>query len=114
MKVLVCGGREYFDRETVFESLDRLHAEYGFTAVMHGAARGADALADAWAKSRGVARHPYPAAWKRYGNAAGPIRNSLMLTQGKPGLVVAFPGHVGTADMIAKAKAAGVPVIEYP
>jgi hypothetical protein len=49
--------------------------------------------------------------WKRYGNAAGPIRNQRMLEWG-PDLVVAFAGGTGTAGMVALARAAGVPVIE--
>jgi UDP-N-acetylmuramoylalanine-D-glutamate ligase len=44
-----------------------------------------------------------------HGNAAGPIR---MLKEGKPNYVVAFPGGPGTRDMVNKAKAAGVPVVE--
>lgn len=44
----------------------------------------------------------------------GPIRNSKMLLDGKPTLVVAFAGRRGTADMVQKARAAGVEVIEVP
>jgi hypothetical protein len=33
-----------------------------------------------------------------------------MLEQGKPEVVVAFPGGTGTADMIRKAHAAGIPI----
>jgi predicted Rossmann-fold nucleotide-binding protein len=33
-----------------------------------------------------------------------------MLSEGKPDLVIAFPGGRGTADMIRQAKEAGVPV----
>jgi ABC-type Fe3+-hydroxamate transport system substrate-binding protein len=33
-----------------------------------------------------------------------------MIEEGKPDLVVAFPGGRGTADMVAKAEAAGIPV----
>lgn len=35
-----------------------------------------------------------------------------MLSEGKPSLVVAFPGGEGTADMVRKARAAGVEVVE--
>ena len=35
-----------------------------------------------------------------------------MLDEGKPDLVVAFPGGTGTADMIRRAKKAGVEVKE--
>ena len=49
MKVIVCGGRNYSDRKRVFTTLDALHAETPITVLMHGDARGADALADDWA-----------------------------------------------------------------
>jgi len=37
-----------------------------------------------------------------------------MLTQGKPDLVVAFPGSKGTENMIRQAQTAGVPVHLIP
>lgn len=46
------------------------------------------------------------------GKAAGPIRNQHMIDTAKPDLVVSFPGGAGTADMVRRAKAAGVRVIE--
>jgi hypothetical protein len=33
-----------------------------------------------------------------------------MIVEGKPDLVIAFPGGEGTADLISRAKAADVPV----
>jgi hypothetical protein len=35
-----------------------------------------------------------------------------MLDEGKPDLVIAFPGGGGTADMMRRARAAGVEVLE--
>jgi hypothetical protein len=34
-----------------------------------------------------------------------------MLNEGKPDLVVAFPGGRGTADMVKRARAAGIELI---
>lgn len=112
MRVLVCGGRGYADRATLFHTLDRLHREMGFTVVIHGAAPGADSLADAWARKNKIPREPYPAEWDTHGHSAGPIRNTQMLVNGMPERVVAFPGGAGTADMVSKAKAAGLWVWE--
>ena len=50
--------------------------------------------------------------WEKHGRAAGPIRNKLMLDEGRPDLVVAFPGGRGTANMVKQASAASVEVIE--
>lgn len=110
--IIVCGGRDYTDRAAVFAALDRAHAKRPLVAVVHGAATGADALADEWAKARGVTRFPCPADWKLDGRAAGPKRNQFMLDCFQPFGVVAFPGGAGTADLVRRARAAGVPVWE--
>lgn len=114
MRVLVCGGRAYGDSHRVFQVLDTLHREAGIDVVIEGGARGADALARSWAE------HPYgcgsvetyEADWETHGTFAGPARNKRMLEEGKPDLVVAFPGGKGTADMVRKARKAGVEVVE--
>ena len=120
MRVLVCGGRTYGDWETVRRELDHLHLstlwEGPITCVIHGGARGADSLAHRWAKERSIPIERYPADWSR-GLRGGPERNARMLREGRPDLVVAFPGNKGTADMVGRARAAGLQVIEvqrYP
>lgn len=52
------------------------------------------------------------ADWEDLGRKAGPIRNQRMLDDGRPELVVAFPGGPGTAHMCRIAREAGVEVIE--
>jgi hypothetical protein len=111
LRVLVCGGRHYNDRDALFKYLDKTLVG-GEVAICHGGASGADALADAWAKARGVPCTPYPANWKKYGRRAGPIRNQRMLDDFDPALVIAFPGGRGTADMISKAQDHGVTVFD--
>lgn len=106
--VLVCGGRDYDDYEKVRATLNALKP----WRVIHGGARGADNLADRWAQYCGIACEVYEADWETHGKAAGPMRNQKMLDDGKPDLVVAFPGGRGTADMVRRAKKAGVPVQE--
>jgi predicted Rossmann-fold nucleotide-binding protein len=112
MRVLVCGGRDYLDRSRLNAVLDRLHVERGFTLVIAGGARGADTLAAEWAASRGILFEIYIAAWETEGRKAGPLRNFQMLEEGRPGLVVGFPGGRGTAHMCRIAREAGVEVIE--
>lgn len=114
MRVLVCGGRNYSNRDKVADVLGYLNPRdgNGITCVIHGGALGADALAAEWAIKHDITCASYAADWRTQGRAAGPIRNSLMLREGKPDVVVAFPGGRGTADMMAKARAAGVQVIE--
>src|ERR1700677_825377 len=99
IKVLVCGGRDFLDKQFVFKSLDAVHAEIPIAVLVHGNARGADTIGKEWAEA-----HPeiiikcYPADWAKHGKAAGFIRNAQMLTE-SPDLVVAFPGGNGTKHM---------------
>ena len=109
-RVLVCGGRDYADRDQLYRILDAAHLANQIICLIHGAARGADALAADWALDRDVLCTAYPADWDGDGGAAGPIRNQKMLDLGKPHLVIAFPGGRGTADMVKRAEKAGVPV----
>ncbi len=117
MRVLVCGGRDYDDHERVYAVLDFIAAEAEDSldpvdTVIQGAASGADHLASCWATARKVKVEGYRADWHNLGAAAGPIRNQKMLAEGRPDLVVAFPGGRGTADMVRRAKAAGIPTKE--
>jgi predicted polyphosphate/ATP-dependent NAD kinase len=76
-----------------------------------GNARGADQLGEQWAKNHGFPVEVYPADWETHGRAAGVIRNQQMLETGVD-LLIAFPGGRGTADMVRRARKAGVEVIE--
>lgn len=113
MRVLVCGGRAYRDQqhfERVMQQIDA--SDPHITTIIHGAAQGADQMGEMWGYKRGKNVEAFPADWAKYGLGAGPRRNQQMLTEGKPDLVVAFPGGKGTADMVRRARRAGVRVIE--
>jgi hypothetical protein len=112
MRVLVCGGRNYTDTARVFAVLDKLHADAGIDAVIEGGARGADSCSKEWAFRRNVDCMTFEADWENQGSFAGPARNKRMLEEGKPDLVIAFPGGRGTADMVRKARRTGVEVVE--
>ena len=106
MKILVCGGRDFNDAELMEDVLK----EYYITEIIEGEARGADALSRRYAEHHGIPVRAFPADWKTYGKRAGYIRNSAMLSEGKPDCVVAFPGGKGTEMMIKLAKKAGIEV----
>jgi hypothetical protein len=111
MKVLVCGGRDFTDRELLYEVLD----EYIYgpeDEIISGMARGADMMAAEYGWGAGIRVWEFPAQWDVHGRAAGPIRNQQMLDEGKPDLVLAFPGGKGTAHMVRISKRAGVEVRE--
>lgn len=120
--VLVCGGR-YYNQSAVVESvlsrlekLIQIYIEYGNrVTIVTGGATGADALAASWASScADRALRQFHADWKSFGRGAGPIRNSLMLSEGNPRIAVAFPGGKGTADMLRKLNSHRIPTLKIP
>ncbi len=110
MKVcyLVCGGRDFADRVPLEHELYKRPVG----AIVHGGARGADRMAGDWARKNGIPEIRIDANWDFYAKKAGPIRNGWMLEFVRVDVVLAFPGGSGTANMVAKARKAGIPVKE--
>lgn len=121
MKIAVTGGRKY--RLTEFETEDM--AEFvrcsGVTEFRDGGCSGADvgARRGAGLGSFGNIRFViYPADWKTFGKAAGPVRNERMLTgehfrygcSGNVDLLIAYPGDRGTENCIIQARNHGIEV----
>ncbi len=94
--------------------LDSVHSHRGISILIEGGATGADRMARYWAINKGIPVETYGADWERHGKAAGPIRNSRMIDDGLPDLVLAFVEGTnladsrGTADMVGKAERAGI------
>lgn len=113
-RVLVTGSRDWDKFVLLWETLDGIAAEHGELLIIHGAARGADSYAAGWAEISAYHDHdPNPADWTRLGKAAGQARNQAMVDKGAD-VCVAFykngAGNRGTADCVARAVAAGIPV----
>lgn len=119
MRILICGSRTWKDSAAIEGAL----FDYGIhrviethdtehLTVIEGGANGADKIAGEIAQKNDWKLKVYPADWQRYGKAAGFIRNSQMLHDGKPDLVLAFwdGKSRGTAMMIELAEKAGVEV----
>lgn len=110
--VLVCGGRQFNNRNFVFWCLDTLVPQLCQPfAILEGGARGADRCGREWAIARGRPFFTCPAPWTTHDDA-GPKRNQWMLDFGNPIYALAFPGGSGTRDMVNRLQAAGVPVWE--
>jgi YspA, cpYpsA-related SLOG family len=117
VRVLICGDRNWTDYDLIVRTLEGLGASapLGHT-VIDGVARGADSLGNRAAMTLWprINHMRFPADWRKFGKAAGPIRNRQMLATGRPDLVLAFHDDLehskGTADMVRIARQAGVPV----
>jgi hypothetical protein len=106
VKVLVCGGRDFNERQPLWDALYRLNP----CTIIEGGARGADKLGAEWARHTGTPLQTFPARWLEEGRAAGVLRNQRMLDEGRPDLVLVCPGGRGTADMTRRAREAGLPI----
>lgn len=122
-RVLICGGRDFNDWNGFARAMATVgdqgylgRSEYApggdarrrEITIIHGAARGADTMAAEWADDYGYPVEAYPADWDTHGRSAGYIRNAKMLEEGKPDLVISFPGGKGTKMMIDLATKAKV------
>lgn len=122
LKVLVTGGRFYTNQHHVWTVLfwyNRLYVSstltpYTAIQIIEGGATGADKSARKWAeKYYPDLLQTEPADWTKYGRAAGPIRNKLMLDKYQPNVVIAFPGNDGTNGMVELATKAGIYVDDH-
>jgi hypothetical protein len=116
--------------ETVEAVLDRLAVRDGeLLVVIEGAARGADQAAHLWCERHGLPedRHRcHPVDWRAKRQArlqrwplAGPERNSRMLLQDRPRLIICFHDHLDpasgeTSDMALRGLLRDVPVWLVP
>lgn len=114
MRLLICGDRNWEDRELIKKTILLLAPAF----IINGAGTGqpgADFLATDVAKELKIPYQEFPADWEFLKAKAGPIRNSQMLDEGKPDLVVAFHDYLdiskGTKDMVGKSARRGVPVL---
>lgn len=104
MRVLVCGGRDFFGDVSCLSLLP-------ISILIHGGAKGADTSAARWARQHHVHCAQVTAYWDILGASAGYARNSAMLFL-QPQLCVAFPGGKGTAMMITLCRKSNIPVCE--
>lgn len=59
--VAVVGSRNFGDADLMFRALDKYHHKYGISKIISGGAKGADSLAETWARENNVAtiiEHP--------------------------------------------------------
>ena len=109
MILLVCGGRDFSDKEFIYNCLDSVKGKIDL--IIEGGANGADRIAREWAVSKGIHFATVEALWGVYSNKAGPLRNKAMLML-KPDACVAFLGGTGTKSMVNLCNASSIKVWE--
>ena len=117
MRVLICGDRFY---DKVFFIEDFVKTLPKGSVVIQGECPfgGADLIAKAAAEEHGYEHDDYPADWTKFGKGAGPIRNTRMIKEGKPDVVVAFHDNIssskGSKNMLAQARFNRIPTLLNP
>ena len=108
MKLLVCGDRGWTDKLFIRDFILALNTYSSIDLIVEGGAVGADTLAGKIAQELDISLTVYPAEWTKYGRSAGYVRNTQMLEEVEPDLVVAFHDSIGdskgTAHCLREAK----------
>lgn len=112
INICVNGSRDFTGFLRLCEVLDSLipQEQRSSITILSGAARGADIMAEKWARDRQVHVKRFEANWKEEGLSAGPKRNQLMIEEADK-LISFWDGKSkGTKDTIDRARAKGIPV----
>ena len=103
IRVIVAGGRDFFDYTLLEKKLDKMFSEKN-VIVVSGMANGADSLGIRYAREHKLLISYFPALWAQHGNRAGFIRNEEM-AKIADACVCFWDGlSVGTEHMIETAK----------
>lgn len=116
-RIIIAGTRTFDDYALLRKTMCNLfgHVPPSQMEVMSGhCLTGADHYGEVFAKRNGIRLTLFPADWKKYGKAAGPVRNRQMAEYAAPDgyCVIFWDGKSrGSRNMIAEAKKAGVKTV---
>lgn len=115
---LVVGSRGFNDYNLMCQILDYMLQNKTYIVIVSGGAKGADSLAERYAKERGLELKVFPADWDKYGKSAGYRRNEQMhlwISARHNRGVVAFWDSIskGTAHNFELCKTYGNPIRCY-
>lgn len=115
MKLVIAGSRVFNNMEKVKELIEVAVSAMNkpVTTVLCGCAQGVDIAGAEWATERGIKVDYYPADWKKYGKAAGPIRNKKMAVDSDEVLVIRAKISPGSENMVEKTLESGKVLHEY-
>lgn len=110
MKIAIVGSRNYTDRWQMGVSLAlELDIHGDDVTIISGGAKGADTMAEEFARVFGLETEIYPADWEKYGMGAGIIRNATIVEHCD--MMLAFYGPdgptPGTQSSVRLAKETG-------
>lgn len=89
MKLAIVGSREFNDYKKMCRFINEKFDLSEIDTIVSGGAKGADTLAEKFAKDNNLNLIVKEAQWEKFGRAAGPKRNVLIVEEADA--VVAFP-----------------------
>jgi hypothetical protein len=109
-RVIVAGGRDFFDYQLMKSKLDTLFSLKNNVVIVSGGAKGADQLGERYAREHHLLISSYPALWNLHGTKAGFIRNEEMAKTANACVCFWDGESTGTKHMIDTAKSMQIPV----
>ena len=107
MNLGIVGSQEFTDKILAFKIIDQIIEKIGEPEfIVSGRAKGADTVAEDYARARELNTMIFPARWKKYGKSAGHRRNPIIVKHSDE--IIAFwdylsPGTKGTIELAANA-----------
>jgi hypothetical protein len=122
MTLAVVGSRSFLDYKKLCDELNLLktNGDFNFNHIVSGGAKGADSLAEKYAKENGIRLTVLKPNWNKYGKKAGILRNIDIVNESQ--YIIAFWDGIslGTKHSIDYAKKSittgsnkGVKIIKY-
>lgn len=103
--------KNYFEfKQVINEYLEANSINKENLVICSGHASGTDTLAEKYATEFELKTLIFEPDWKKYGRAAGPMRNTKIINNCDALIAFKHSKSVGTLDSIKKARSKGIPV----
>ena len=110
MKLGVSGYRGFKDYHQFYREMTSFIEEHGKPdEIVSGGAKGADAMAERYAREENIPLLVYRPDWNKHGKKAGILRNGDIVTRSTHLIAFPSPHGKGTQDAIRRAKRQGKP-----
>jgi hypothetical protein len=104
----IVGDRNFVNYEWLKAVIDKVNSP--IYCIVSGGARGADTLAERYAREHEIDMLVHPAHWDKYGKSAGYRRNKKIVKDADAMVAFLAKGSRGTKSSIDLANEKGIPV----
>ena len=109
----IVGSRNYVDYESFKTNTNNTLEKWdiqieNIDSVVSGGARGADSLAEKWAKENNISVTIFKPDWKSLGKKAGILRNTDIVNESTHLIAYPMKDSIGTWDSVRKATKKGI------